>query len=267
MASFPRFLCYILCTFSVGLVFGMLTVYVIDDVADDQLLSSNFSPLRANLFVQNGSAYRRLWQFDFVISHYKEKLDWLKPVAKYCHVYDKGHERSLKPSFPVKHWEELPNVGRESHTYLYHIIKNYENLANVTIFLQGDLEEHAPNFCFPTPMEYLDKALDGIPCIQHKLQIDWGRIQHLDKWKLEYDLGLMRHAKHATLGEFYRAVFGRAPPQFADCCLSGCFSATRRCLQKHPKKFYQKLITFLTDHSNPEEGHYLERLWRIIVKC
>ena len=31
----------------------------------------------------------------------------------------------------------MENVGRCDHTYLYHIIHNYNNLADITIFLPG----------------------------------------------------------------------------------------------------------------------------------
>lgn len=32
---------------------------------------------------------------------------------------------------------DLPNVGRESHTFLYHITQSLDNLAMVTVFLPG----------------------------------------------------------------------------------------------------------------------------------
>lgn len=31
----------------------------------------------------------------------------------------------------------LPNRGREGHSYLHHIVENYDNLADITIFLPG----------------------------------------------------------------------------------------------------------------------------------
>ena len=31
----------------------------------------------------------------------------------------------------------IENIGRESHTYLYHIISNYENLSKKTIFIKA----------------------------------------------------------------------------------------------------------------------------------
>eukprot|EP01038_Epipyxis_sp_PR26KG_P013361 gene13361-17920_t len=42
--------------------------------------------------------------------------------------------------------EQLSNVGCESHTYLNHIISNYEQLADVTYFTQGHPFDHAPDF-------------------------------------------------------------------------------------------------------------------------
>ena len=34
----------------------------------------------------------------------------------------------------------LPNIGREAHTYLYHIINNYDNLADINVFLPGSVD-------------------------------------------------------------------------------------------------------------------------------
>ena len=31
----------------------------------------------------------------------------------------------------------LPNVGREQHAYLTHIVRNYDSLADWTVFLHG----------------------------------------------------------------------------------------------------------------------------------
>jgi hypothetical protein len=33
----------------------------------------------------------------------------------------------------------LENIGREAHTYLYHICNNYRLLSDVTVFVQGDV--------------------------------------------------------------------------------------------------------------------------------
>jgi hypothetical protein len=39
----------------------------------------------------------------------------------------------------------MENVGREGHTYYSHIVNNYDNLDDYTIFLQGNPFDHSPN--------------------------------------------------------------------------------------------------------------------------
>jgi len=79
---------------------------------------------------------------ELVIARYNEDLSWLEKVPKHIQItiYNKGADDLQYPCI------YLPNVGRESHTYLYHIINNYEDLAHRTIFCQGDTIFHSPEF-------------------------------------------------------------------------------------------------------------------------
>lgn len=81
-------------------------------------------------------------RIELVIARYNENLDWLEDVPKNIRItiYNKGKDDIPYP------YISLPNVGRESHTYLYHIIQNYDNLADKTIFCQGDTIFHSPEF-------------------------------------------------------------------------------------------------------------------------
>ena len=79
---------------------------------------------------------------EIVIARYNENLDWvnkLDPSIKVT-IYNKGLNDI---NFP---FITLPNVGRETHTYLYHIIHNYKSLADQTIFCQGNTISHSPDF-------------------------------------------------------------------------------------------------------------------------
>ena len=71
---------------------------------------------------------------DIVVARYNESLEWCKPYASMCIVYNKGDP--LKNNFGLK-IRQLSNVGRESHTYLSHIIYNWDTLNEYTVFLQG----------------------------------------------------------------------------------------------------------------------------------
>eukprot|EP00542_Grammatophora_oceanica_P015665 CAMPEP_0194029340 /NCGR_PEP_ID=MMETSP0009_2-20130614/3085_1 /TAXON_ID=210454 /ORGANISM="Grammatophora oceanica, Strain CCMP 410" /LENGTH=651 /DNA_ID=CAMNT_0038668971 /DNA_START=60 /DNA_END=2015 /DNA_ORIENTATION=+ len=77
-----------------------------------------------------------------VLAHYDEDITWIDDVRKedpsvQYTVYSKN---SIPPFESIR----LPNVGRESHTYLHHIVHNYHHLADWTIFSQAA----APTFGF-----------------------------------------------------------------------------------------------------------------------
>lgn len=67
---------------------------------------------------------------DIVVARYNEDISWTYKYRPNVIIYNKGND-------PIDGSILLPNVGRESHTYLYHIISNYNNLANKTVFVQG----------------------------------------------------------------------------------------------------------------------------------
>lgn len=69
---------------------------------------------------------------EFVVAKYKEDIGWideLKDTFRFT-IYDKSETGTL------------PNYGREAHTYIHHIIENYDNLTDITVFLQGNPFEH-----------------------------------------------------------------------------------------------------------------------------
>lgn len=77
-----------------------------------------------------------------VISRYNEDLNWINEYPfnqiKYI-VYNKSNNNNFYKNNVIK-IINLKNVGRESHTFLYHIIKNYDNLDDITVFLPGSID-------------------------------------------------------------------------------------------------------------------------------
>jgi hypothetical protein len=72
---------------------------------------------------------------NIVVAKYNENVDWCKKLNHKVTIYDKSDN-------PIKESIKLKNVGREGETFLYHIVNNYNNLDDVTIFLQGNPFEH-----------------------------------------------------------------------------------------------------------------------------
>ena len=81
-------------------------------------------------------------EVEVVVAHFAEDLSWIaesqdtNSLVRYT-VYSKSPN---PPAGAVP----LINVGRESHTFLSHIVENYESLAEWTVFTQGA----APGFGF-----------------------------------------------------------------------------------------------------------------------
>ena len=70
----------------------------------------------------------------FVIARYKEDINYLyKFKNDNILVYNKGPE--INTTYPVI---KLSNVGKCDHTYLYHIIENYDNLQMILL----DYDKH-----------------------------------------------------------------------------------------------------------------------------
>lgn len=87
---------------------------------------------------------------EIIVNYYNslEFLDFIKILnnTKFnTKVYNKSGE---KLNYSSKYLEDIliPNEGREGTVYLKHIIDNYNNLADTTIFIQDDLENHQPNY-------------------------------------------------------------------------------------------------------------------------
>jgi hypothetical protein len=84
-----------------------------------------------------------------VVVQHEEDISWSDPFAAVRTVYKKsGKKLSVHPqagttsaveAAPDAALVELPNVGKEQHAYLTHIVRNYDELADRTVFLHGKM--------------------------------------------------------------------------------------------------------------------------------
>ena len=72
-----------------------------------------------------------------VIARYNENIDWVKNIncVDKIYLYNKGD------NIDIEHIK-LPNINREAHTYIHHIVTNYDQLADITFFCQGHPFDH-----------------------------------------------------------------------------------------------------------------------------
>lgn len=77
---------------------------------------------------------------ELIISRYVKDVSWVKQINDDIDItiYNKGSE--------VKEQKTLINVGREPHTFFHHIIENYNNLHEWSIFSQDDYTDHVKDW-------------------------------------------------------------------------------------------------------------------------
>ena len=180
---------------------------------------------------------------DVVISRYQENVEWANGIES-CIIYNKG------PADPVTRHPivALPNVGREGHTYLYHIIQNYDQLADHTCFLQGHPFDHSPD------LEQRLQAFVTVPFYS------LSRVYSINLCYDPTDFSL-----HALLIHMYERVFGQAKTNHEFTFGAGAqFIVSRDAIRSRPKSFYENLLRIMEGSVHPPEGFALERFWTMI---
>ena len=208
---------------------------------------------------------------DVIVSRYNEDLEWINeyPFNQFQYiVYNKGvNENFCKNN--VKEIIHLPNVGRCDHTYLYHIVTNYENLADIIVFFTGSVNlKHKKNNAIRILNNILSSGLRNAYFIGSYQNDIFETFKHfkLDYWKAtdkknselnpESKLELCRLRPY---GKWYKYFFGNIQAKW--CAMFGVFSIDKRDVLLHPITRYILLLNTVSNSSNPEAGHYMERSW------
>lgn len=150
-----------------------------------------------------------------VVACYNESLDWLKFIGQHVEVvvYNKSAETYALPA-NVRQRISLPNVGRESHTYVWHIVHNYDRLADYTFFVQGNPLDRSYGLCtavnFLEPFDFVEFGIDVLstgpvtPVLTsfHELLFDRPCTEGWAFRACQY-LGVSRASIHSRPVEFY----------------------------------------------------------------
>ena len=198
-------------------------------------------------------------KFQLVVARYNEDIKWLLPFSNITIIYNKGDNHYLLNNFNTI---KLKNVGRESHTYLYHIIENYNNLPDKIIFFQGKIDDHK----ILEIEQYFGK--DDYIGKFSKLKNDKlkNKIEHYGKWEKQYNDGTMKICNY-TPYDWLEKIIGLNLSELEDefnVVWGANFSINKNIILSKPKSFYENIIRHIDYHPNPEEGHFLERSWYLI---
>jgi len=212
---------------------------------------------------------------EIVVSRYNEDLVWLNeyPFNQFEYiVYNKGDNEEFEKN-NVKQIVRLDNVGRCDHTYLYHIVNNYNNLSNIIVFFTGSLKNNARKKQFAISiLNHIINSNYQTTCfignysknLKQKFltfRLDYYSCSDPDNFSKNSE-NILQKCKLRPYGLWYKYFFGNTPSHWWS--LGGIFSIDKRDIIQHPVQRYQHLLLTLNDHSNPEAGHYIERSWGAI---
>ncbi|CAF0953488.1 unnamed protein product [Adineta steineri] len=232
--------------------------------------------------------------FDVVLSYYAEDQAFVGRYIRYIKnvsslqqlniriiIYNKNsnvNNTQLKVNLKADIVYGLSNIGREGATFLYHIISNYNKLADHIIFSQAGVEG------------INDKGLD-----------DWyyDRLQNQFNSSLGYMPLVVNHmiskdmCGHHPTGNFLRLVdlWGMlqqtlCPTNGFSVAFRGQFLVSKQRILQKPLSIYKYIYEIITGHnthwihtdprappgfySKPEQpvfGYVVERAWTIIFNC
>lgn len=189
----------------------------------------------------------------FVIARFDENLDWVDNVLREfpgsrCVIYNKGSPIARK-------CEILPNVGRESHTYLKHILEGQCDDV-VTVFLQGNPFDHISG----SFLEHMCTVLENI--IQGSMFENVGtRVITLRESQTPFHKGLESELVQTSLD-----LFGCRPPSIFTFSAGAMFAVRNKRITQRPRSFYETALGCVDSDINPIRGFCLERLWALIFE-
>jgi hypothetical protein len=209
---------------------------------------------------------------EIIVSRYNEDLKWMLefPFNKFKYtVYNKGINENFDKTL-VNKIINLPNIGRCDHTYLYHIVNNYDNLSNINVFFPGSLSNQTKKRnaikILVNILKYKTAIFLGTPSKNVKQQF---HNFTLNNWvctdstnaSLNNESKLFP-AKIRPFGNWFNYHFGNINVKY--WCIHGIFSIHKNDILQHNISRYQNLLVAVGVHSNPEVGHYIERSWAAI---
>lgn len=216
---------------------------------------------------------------DLVVARYNEDLTWLEHAEKHLRslnynvrifIYNKGDAVNY-----IHQVEQLENIGRESHTYLYHVNKFYDEYANscvYVVFVQGGFIDHAKMWY---PQYSNEKAFicamveDAITCNGASMSMAKTH-EYVGKNAAHWDFRIAFHNKkkleplaNEPLGVWFTKHVGDQFPKYGllHWWISALFCVRSDIITKSRSIVYYKHLLAQLTSVDPEIGHFFERSW------
>ena len=174
---------------------------------------------------------RRTIDHALIVAKYEEDIRWVQDFSNFnVFIYDKSASA-------------LPNIGREAHTYIYHIVNKYHELDDINVFTQGTPFAHV-----------LDKET-----------LQSFRQDHKRFYFMNYiyvsEVDGQPHDKNLPIEKCCDEI-GIPRQKFFLFSPGAVFAVTRATIQERPLEFYENILGLF--EKVPRLSWVLERLWLYI---
>lgn len=200
------------------------------------------------------------YPMELVIARHEEDLRWVRrvPPSVKVTVYNKGISRPLTAELESRDGISvipLPNMGREAHSYLTHLVERYGSLAPRTVFCQGHPFDHAPDF------HALLSDLEG--GVGEREPFLWyGFLEETDDpfgRRLFVPWSKNPERQELRTGMLYEELFGESSPDLFHFRGGAQFSVIREAVHLRPVEFYRRALDLSS--ATPLAAHSYERIW------
>mmetsp|Transcript_88783 Transcript_88783/g.240151 ORF Transcript_88783/g.240151 Transcript_88783/m.240151 type:complete len:360 (+) Transcript_88783:143-1222(+) len=236
---------------------------------------------------------------EVVLAHYEEDMTWVSQYTGKKNldvtIYSKAAEL---PEIAGVVTLPLANFGRESQTFLHHIVSNYEELADWTVFSQaapptwgyliGDssnghmhdkvsfddymrpfpegrdsffVMNSATQFPQAAQLNRLGIVVQGLPDEGPEMCPKQGTDGWTDWWFLPDH----PHLRSGDMLEFYHKYIALdendGKPLTLSFAQGARFAVSRARIQARPRHYYARLLVALSKRISPQEGYWMEAAW------
>jgi len=219
------------------------------------------------------------YYFQLVIARFDEPLDWTNRYRGLRTIYNKGLAMPASGRHSSEEYVELPNVGRESDSYLAYIINNYDLLPAYVAFTQAGLDsqtswirkDYGPGMFANMLSEAQRRGCsDAHAADPREPSGDWSFGFNGTHTKLPRHALTQRRYTATTFGHFFHHILNLAAEndgQILRFYPSGIFVVSREQILSRSVAFYKQTRRLLSYASAPIEGMFMERSWFYLFNC
>lgn len=212
-----------------------------------------------------------------VVARYNEDVEWLDSVKENVYLYNKGPALAADGYASYK---ELPNVGREAHTYLQYIIDNYDNLPTVVCFTQGQVADHYHYTETSHSVDHIINLMNSAVLSGDGMSSNFSggvinehggpnfniyRAEKLNDWYFK-DSQYYNNGNIESFKDWFERNLRIEYPETLIHCWNAIFAVRGENIKRRSLNFYKKLQGEVDKINRPVEAHFFERAWYYIFQ-